>query len=562
MFKSFTFLLLFSVHFTLWSQMITADSMWCVPIGTVKPELSAGFGDIRPNHFHMGLDFRTDGKEGIPLYAIADGYISRIRISPSGYGRVIYIDHPNGLTSVYAHCSQFSERINSFVLPTQIQFKQNELDWKFSPNELPVNKGEQIALSGNSGNSTGPHLHFELRDTKTEHALNPLLHGFHVSDVAPPSLHGIRLLVIDENGYVIPGKSLIVPLTKNIHRVKLPQDFIQGSEKIGMTISATDPMKSGGHGFGLFSAEVVSSNHEQFGFEMAEISFDDSRYVNNHMDYDEYKSKGIKYQKLFRNKHNPLTIYQLDSRGGISLNGFDSLSCSIILEDVNGNVSQHEIVLQYPFELKKSQHTFFDPRYYFMPDSLYTFYSENMKVLVDPTTFYEPIKKSMNLSLGQFGNSKTVIQKPICVEIKVKKTSAIEKQYVAVNGDALETTREDGWLSVESKQLGTFSIKIDTLAPSIVFLPTSSNVVVPSQFYWKISDGQAGIASYELLINGEWTTVYFDQKSNLVTWKNDRRASIIGPPSEKVLSMEFRVTDRCGNVQMWSKVMNVIDEPR
>jgi hypothetical protein len=542
--------------------MITADSMWCVPIGTVKPELSAGFGDIRPNHFHMGLDFRTDGKEGIPLYAIADGYISRIRISPSGYGRVIYIDHPNGLTSVYAHCSQFSERINSFVLPTQIQFKQNELDWKFGPNELPVNKGEQIALSGNSGNSTGPHLHFELRDTKTEHALNPLLHGFHVSDVAPPSLHGIRLLVIDENGYVIPGKSFIVPLTKNIHRVKLPQDFIQGSEKIGMTISATDPMKSGGHGFGLFSAEVVSSNHEQFGFEMAEISFDDSRYVNNHMDYDEYKSKGIKYQKLFRNKHNPLTIYQLDSRGGISLNGFDSLSCSIILEDVNGNVSQHEIVLQYPFELKKSQHTFFDPRYYFMPDSLYTFHSENMKVLVDPITFYEPIKKSMNLSLGQFGNSKTVIQKPICVEIKAKKTPAIEKQYVAVNGDALETTRENGWLAVESKQLGIFSIKVDTIAPSIVFMPTSSNVVIPSQFYWKISDGQAGIASYELLINGEWTNVYFDQKSNLVTWKNDRRASIIGPPSEKVLSMEFRVTDRCGNVQMWSKVMNVIDEPR
>jgi len=133
MFKSFTFLLLFSVHFTIWSQVITTDSIWCVPIGTVKPELSAGFGDIRPNHFHMGLDFRTDGKEGVPIYAIGNGFISRIRISPSGYGRVIYIDHPNGLTSVYAHCSKFSDRINSFVLPTQIQFKQNELDWKFSP---------------------------------------------------------------------------------------------------------------------------------------------------------------------------------------------------------------------------------------------------------------------------------------------------------------------------------------------------------------------------------------------------------------------------------------------
>lgn len=562
MFKSFTFLLLFAVNFTVWSQMITADSIWCLPIGTAKPELSAGFGDIRPNHFHMGLDFRTDGKEGIPLYAIADGYISRIRISPSGYGRVIYIDHPNGLTSVYAHCSQFSERINSFVIPTQIQFEQNELDWKFSPNELPVNKGEQIALSGNSGNSTGPHLHFELRDTKTEHALNPLLHGFHVSDVAPPSLHGIRLLAIDENGFVVPAKSLIVPLTKNVHRVKLPQDFIQGTDKLGITISATDPMKSGGHGFGLFSAEIVSSNHEQFGFEMADISFDDSRYVNNHMDYDEYKSKGIKYQKLFRNKHNPLTIYQLESRGGISLHGFDSISCSIILEDVNGNVSQHELLIEYPFEMKQMKHPFFDPLLYFLPEALYTFHSENMKVLVDPNTFYEPIKKTMNLSFGQFGNSKTVIQKPICVEMRAKNTPAIEKQYLAINGDALECTRENGWLASESKQLGTFSIKVDTVAPTIVFMPTSSNVVIPNQFSWKMTDGQSGIAKYELLINAEWNTVYFDQKNNLVTWKNDRRATIIGPPSENVLSMEFRVTDRCGNVQTWSKVVNVIDEPR
>jgi hypothetical protein len=562
MFKSFTFLLFLAVNFTVWSQMITADSIWCLPIGTAKPELSAGFGDIRPNHFHMGLDFRTDGIEGIPLYAVADGYISRIRISPSGYGRVIYIDHPNGLTSVYAHCSQFSERINSFVIPTQIQFKQNEIDWKFSPNELPVNKGEQIALSGNSGNSTGPHLHFELRDTKTEHALNPLLHGFHVSDATPPSLHGVRLLAIDENGYVIPSKSLVVPLTKNVHRVKLPQDFIQGTDKLRITISSTDPMKSGGHGFGLFSAEIVSSNHEQFGFEMAEISFDDSRYVNNHMDYDEYKSKGIKYQKLFRNKHNPLTIYQLESLGGISLNGMDSISCSLMLEDVNGNVSQHDLLIEYPFEKNHNKHPFFDSLLFFIPEALYTFRSENMKVLVDPNTFYEPIKKTMNFSLGQFGNSKTVIQKPICIEMRAKNTPAIEKQYLAINGDALESTRENGWLASESKQLGTFSIKVDTIAPKIVFMPTSSNVVIPNQFSWKMTDGQSGIAKYELLINGEWNTVYFDQKSNLVTWKNDRRATIIGPPSENVLSMEFRVTDRCGNVQIWSKVVSVIDEPR
>ena len=562
MIKSFTLLLLFSFNFTVWTQIITVDSIWSLPIGTVKPELSAGFGDIRPNHFHMGLDFRTNGREGIPLYAIADGYISRIRISPTGYGRVIYIDHPNGQTSVYAHCSKFSDRINGIVISIQNQFKQNELDWKFNPNELPVSRGEQIALSGNSGNSTGPHLHFELRDTKTEHALNPLLHGFHVSDSVPPTLHGVRLVAVDENGYLIPGKSMILPMSKTSHKVSIPEDFVRGTEKIGLMVSATDPMKIGGQGFGLFSAELTSSNHDQFGFKLAEISFDDSRYVNNHMDYNEYKSKGIKYQKLFRTKHNPLTIYQLESLGGISLHGLDSISCSLRLEDVNGNVSEHEILLRYPFELKQNRNAFYDPAYYFIPDSLYTFRNENMQVLVDPQTFYEPVKKDMKLPLGQFGHSKTVIQKPICIEMKAKNSFPIEKQYLTINGDALETTRENGYLASESKQLGTFSIKADTIAPIIQLIPTSSNVIVSSEFHWKITDGLSGIARYELLLNGKWTMVYLDQKSNVVSWKNDRRATIIGPTTENVLLMELRVTDRCGNVQTWTKELHVIDEPR
>jgi hypothetical protein len=355
---------------------------------------------------------------------------------------------------------------------------------------------------------------------------------------------------------------MILTLSKTTHKVSIPEDFVRGTEKIGLMVSATDPMKIGGHGFGLFSAELTSSNLDQFGFKLAEISFDDSRYVNNHMDYNEYKSKGIKYQKLFRTKHNPLTIYQLESLGGISLHGLDSISCSLRLEDVNGNVSEHEILLRYPFELKQNRNAFYDPAHYFIPDSMYTFCNENMQVLVDPQTFYEPVKKDMKLPLGQFGNSKTVIQKPICIEMKAKNSVPIEKQYLTINGDALETTRENGYLASESKQLGTFSIKVDTIAPTIQFMPISSNNVLPSQFSWKIADNHSGIDRYELFINGAWTIVYFDQKYDVVIWKNDRRASIIGPRSENVLSMEFRVTDRCGNVQTWSKELNVIDEPR
>ena len=548
------------VNFTSWTQKITVDTCWHMPIGINEPELSAGFGDIRPNHFHMGLDFRTNGQEGIPLYAISDGYISRIRISPTGYGRVIYINHPNGITSVYAHCSSYSKRIQTFIQPVQEQFKQNDFDWNLPAGQILVKKGEQIALSGNSGNSTGPHLHFELRDTKTENALNPLLHGFHVSDVAAPILQGIRVVGIDENGYLIPGKSFQVPLTKPTHQVLVPNDFIRKGEKIGVCISAADPLKVGGNTFGLFSAELWNPKGERFGFELAEISFDDSRYVNSHMDYDEYKSKGVKFQKLFRTKVNPLTIYQLQSIGGIELQGNDSISCSLILADVHGNTSQHELIISHPYPIQVVKKSIFDSNYFYLPDSSYRIFSPTMNVFIDTLTFYEPVKKLEKLSSGQFGSSKTVIQKAICVELKGKNAIAIEKQYVSINGDALATTRENGWLSAESKQLGTFSIHVDTIVPVIQFMPTSSNNIVPSQFSWKITDSQSGIANYELFINGTWTVIYYDQKNTVVKWKNDKNATIIGPPSGNLLSMEFRVTDRCGNVQSWIKELHAIDE--
>ncbi|MFM7681526.1 MAG: M23 family metallopeptidase, partial [Bacteroidota bacterium] len=150
------------------AQNATVDSKYHSPLG-IPLQLSAIFGDIRPNHFHMGLDFKTNQREGIPIHSISDGYISRIRISPIGYGRVLYIDHPNGITSVYAHCLAFSDKITDFLEPFQVEAFSNNIDLKLLKNELTIQKGEFIALSGNSGSSTGPHLHFEIRDTKTEH---------------------------------------------------------------------------------------------------------------------------------------------------------------------------------------------------------------------------------------------------------------------------------------------------------------------------------------------------------------------------------------------------------
>lgn len=560
MFKFIYASLFCGLSFISLTQIVKMDSCWTSPIG-ITPELSAGFGDIRPNHFHMGLDFRTNGVEGVPLFAIADGYISRIRISSLGYGRVLYINHPNGITSVYAHCSRFSDRITSFMQAAQIQFQQNEFDWSLSPEQLPISKGEQIALSGNSGNSTGPHLHFELRDSKTEHALNPLLHGFHVTDNASPILHALRIVAIDQNGYMIPGKSMNLALMKEQQLIQIPKDFVSENEKIGVCIFASDPMKAGGHGFGLFAADLSFAQSEHVGFELKEMSFDDSRYVNNHIDYDEYKAKGTKYQKLFRTKNNPLGIYTMQSIGGIQLNGNDSIVANLVLSDVNGNKSQHTLQFIYPYSLKSTSPIFYSLKDFFLPDSSYVLLSDKMMVEVDANTFYEPSKKILNLSIGQVGLTKTVIQKAICISMKALDGISMEKQYISIAETALETSRDGTWLRAESKQLGTFTIKTDTTSPIVQYLPGSSNVMIPKYLTWKISDKQSGIKQYNLFIDGRWTPIYFDQKKNMITWENTEHISIIGPNNGKTLTFTLKVMDMCGNEAEWTKNLPVIDEP-
>src|SRR5690606_39237333 len=171
MYKSLLFFVLITSFFNQLFAQNNAKFDYHPPL-KIPLILSANFGELRPNHFHMGLDFKTNGKEGYNLYAIEEGFISRIKVSTFGYGKVIYIDHPNGVTSVYAHCSEFKGEIDSIVRITQKKEQNFEVEIFPKKNEIRVTKGQVIGISGNSGGSTAPHLHFELRDTKTEHALN------------------------------------------------------------------------------------------------------------------------------------------------------------------------------------------------------------------------------------------------------------------------------------------------------------------------------------------------------------------------------------------------------
>ena len=272
--------------------------------------LSANFGEIRPNHFHMGVDFKTNGKEGLSLFSIDDGYVSRVKTSPYGYGKVIYINHPNSITSVYAHCSSFEGKIDSLVRSVQFQQESTEIDVYLTPEDIKVTKGQRIARSGNTGSSTAPHLHFELRDTKTEEALNPLVFGFDIPDHKTPILNSVKLYIVDENGYPIPGKSQALPINQagksfllNGGGFTLEADCCALNEFVGLAINGIDTYDGAQNHCGLYETTLLKGQHVVFGQQIDRISFGDSRYVNSHTDYEEYKTHKSKYHKGFRTKH-------------------------------------------------------------------------------------------------------------------------------------------------------------------------------------------------------------------------------------------------------------------
>ena len=548
-------ILFFYITYSVKTQIVFCENGLHSPLG-IPLELSATFGDIRPNHFHMGLDFRTNGREGITMYAVDDGFISRIRISPSGYGKVLYVDHPNGTTSVYAHCSFFSKTINDFIKPIQYKSFLNELDIPLTKNQIPVKKGQLIAYSGNSGNSTGPHLHFEIRDTKSEVALNPLKHGFSVKDTLAPILNAVKIYAIDENGFMIPGKSKLITITKTKkglitqnQLIVLPPDFLPKDSKLGFAVSGSDPIGKKGTSFGLYENVLFQNGDTIFQSKVNRISFEDARYVNSHIDFNEYKASKKKFQKLFRTKYNPLEIYEMEEIGAVSLKIKDTSKIKIVLKDINQNsfVFNFQVLIYAENSVKSTP--FFNRTDYFVPDSAYRIKGPKIEFEIPKFTFYEPVKKVVNLDKMTLGDASTPIQKGIKVSVNPNPIFPIEKQYINVNSagnHALSTKLENNKLVAESKFLGSFSVKIDTISPTVSISNFKENdtLIVKEKLTWKISDAQTGIKEYHLFIEGKWHPIEFDLKNNLLIFR--RNSSF---RSEQ--NLELMVTDFCGNTTFW-----------
>ena len=524
---------------------------------------AANFGELRTNHFHMGVDYKTKHVEGMKIFSVQDGYVSRIKVSSYGYGKAIYINHPEGVTSVYAHCSLFKGKIDSIVKFYQHLQESFEIDIELTADEIKVKKGQVIALSGNTGGSTAPHLHFELRDTKTETALNPLKFGYKIKDSKSPKLSHLKIYSLSKEGYIASDKSFKykLSLTNSIYypeqkTIYIPINFLPENGGLGFSFDAYDPYDLSYNKLGIYESKLIINDELMFETKIDSISFDHTRYINTYTDFHEFSNNRRNYHKSFKNLNNPLTIYNDKKNGIIKVKPGDTLNIDYQIFDTEKNKSDvsFKIIITENNEKNYAVTNFTDddfininkPSYFFNKDS-------SIKIKAKENTFYEPIsfkiKEKNSSSDFTFGEKNVPIQKQIDIHIDINKlnSSILNKYYLTVNDRYLETMISDSTLSVKSKYLGDFRLKTDTIPPKIRQKNfTNNNVSTYNKIRWEIVDTNSGILDYDIYIDDKWQILEYEYKNNTVTFNIPN--SLKGQKEVKIV-----VTDNCSNIQVWKK---------
>jgi murein DD-endopeptidase MepM/ murein hydrolase activator NlpD len=534
--------------------------------------LAGNFGEMRSNHFHTGIDIKTQGVEGFKVYAVEDGYISRVRISEWGYGKALYVDHPNGLTTVYAHLSAFPEKIHALVYGHQKKNEAFQIDEQTLADSVFVKKGEVIAFSGNSGGSTAPHLHFEIRETTTEHALNPLLFACYrkeIGDHIPPQITGIKFYAVSDQGYMIPGKSTYYKTVARGNKLVInagkPIDVSALHTlhaNLAFGLHATDKLDAAYNVCGIHHTTLIKDNHKIVEQQIDYINFDHNRYLNSHQDYYSFKQERKNIHKQFKTDHNPLNIYIL-SEGIIP---WDKIAGNYHFDvvDVHKNKSTIDFEVAPISGVPQGNPLDKIDRYYF-PDSVNTLLTADFQVLMEPFSFYEPMQKVFKRDsnttylspIFQFGEDAIPLQERYDIRIKAPEMGAnfnYQKLAVIHIDDKNRVNYEggyyvNGWVEVSPKTFGKFTLSVDTIPPKInpLDFKEGQDISRYSTLELSIEDDLAGILEFKAYINGKWVLMNFDKRKKRYIIPLDKEVKPVLRNGEN--SLRISAEDYKGNLR-------------
>ncbi|AZB09674.1 M23 family metallopeptidase [Chryseobacterium sp. G0162] len=480
----------------------------------IPMQLAANFGAVRTNHFHMGLDLRTNSQENLSVLAAADGYVSRIKVERYGFGNAIYITHPNGFTTVYAHLNKYFDKLDEYVKEKQYKDEKWEQDITFQPGQFPVTKGQLIALSGNTGGSAGPHLHFEIRDTKTEECLNPLLFGFNIPDSVAPIISGLywydrRFSTYEPGANGIAVKKIGNAYTADVVRVNSPM--------ISFGIKAVDKANQG-FNLGIYKAELLMDGKLIYGFSIDKVSYDDTRYLNGCIDYTKFIRDKVGIQHLSTLPGMKLANYSTSNLSGvINLQDQEIHTIEIILKDVKGNTSR----LTTKVQLANTGNGISPSGKVVLPNEGKTLTTENAEINFSKNAMYDAVNFSMyekNSSDGNAISNTIVLQNPYIpvhdyYTLKIKpnrKLSKDEKDKVVVlfnygsDKDAVKAKWNGDQAEAQFNRLGTAELILDNSLPSVSSGWKDGAVVSGSSLRLKGSTKVGDIVSFRAELDGKW----------------------------------------------------------
>lgn len=530
--------------------------------------LSATFAELRTNAFHAGVDIRTQGVEGKEVFAVADGYVSRIGVSPFGYGKVLYITHNDGFTSVYAHLSKFNKKISEFVKNKQYEdesFVQNII---LDKNEFPIKRGDYLGFTGNSGSSGGPHLHYEIRYTKSQEPVNPFFFGLKIKDTRKPVIKGLAIYPLENSVVNDSDTACFYDVDYENKTYYIENNVIKASGDIAFGINTYDQADGANNKNGVYSIELFMSNKLIFSVLSNKYSYNETRYINSLIDYAHYINHNERFVRTEIDPFNKLNLYG-ERNGVVSVAYGDTLDMKFVVKDYFNNISELNFTLigEENSEIKpkptpsRAYHRVFDGKSseinldgFEAKIPEYAFYRDVYIKAVQIDT----IENIYSDFAYQIGSEDIPMHKRMDIRIRVNDDFVGDSTlYVASlnkKGEFVFAGNKivDDYIEAKTNVLGIYMITKDSIKPTIKPLNFNSKSSIAENWSLRveIDDKGSGIKSYEMYVNDRWVLADYDAKNKLLMYQIDNHIKK-GHNTFKVV-----VTDMVGNESVYSTILH------